>query len=141
MSDEVFEDIKITRLVVEDVTEPRNDGGRGSALYAVPFALTRQPPSEWAELFVESWNHPPRYTTMHRPGIATIRGATIVLDGTTMEEVEQFHRDTLLLAVGEANRQYREWMLSQAQRRAREQAQREEHRKQVDDASKRIKFD
>ena len=136
-----FEDIKITRVVVEEVTEPRNDGTRGSALYAVPFALSRQPPSEWAEMFVASWNHPPQFTTMHRPGIARIHGATVTLDGTTIQEVEQYHRDTLQLAVAEANRQYREWTHKQEQRRAREQAQREEHKKQLDDASKRIKFD
>jgi len=78
---------------------------------------------------------------MHRPGIASVSGATITLDGTNMEEVEQFHRDTLQLAVAEANRKYREWALNQEQRRAREESQREEHKKQVDNAAKRIKFE
>ena len=136
-----FEDIKITRVIVEDITEPRNDGTRGSALYAIPFALSRQPPSEWAELFIANWNHPPRFTTMHRPGIARIYGSIVTLNGTTIEEVEQYHRDTLHLAVAETNRQYREWRHNQEQLRAREQALREEHCKRVEDVSKRIKFD
>lgn len=34
-----FEDIKMTRVIVEDIAEPRNNGTRGSALYAIPFAL------------------------------------------------------------------------------------------------------
>lgn len=136
-----LEDVKITRVIVEDITEPRNDGTHGSALYAIPFALSRRPPSEWAELFIAIWNHPPRFTSMHRPGIASIHGATVTLNGTTVEEVERYHRDTLQLAVAEANRQYREWRHKQDQLRAREQALREEQRKRVEDASKRIKFD
>ncbi|MBI3246664.1 MAG: toll/interleukin-1 receptor domain-containing protein [Deltaproteobacteria bacterium] len=136
-----FEDIKIMRVIVEDITEPRNDGTRGSALYAIPFALSRRPPAEWAELFIANWNHPPRFTTMPRPGIARIYGTTVTLDGTTIEEVERYHRDTLQLAVAEANRQYREWRHKQEQLRAQEQAQHEEHQKRVEDISKRIRFD
>jgi hypothetical protein len=136
-----FEDIKITRVIVEDITEPRNDGTPGSALYSIPFALSRRPSSEWVQLFTENWNHPPRWTSMHRPGIATVSGATVVLNGTTIAEVERYHRDTLQLAISETNRQYREWRRKQEQRRAQEEAAREEHRKRIEDASKRIKFD
>jgi len=136
-----FEDIKITRVIVEDITEPRNDGTPGSALYSIPFALSRTPPTEWMQLFTENWNHPPRFTTMHRPGIANIYGSTVTLNGTTIEEVERYHRDTLQLSVAETNRQYRDWRGEQEQRRAREQAEQEQHRKRIEDASKRIKFD
>ena len=136
-----FEDIKITRVIVEDITEPRNDGTPGSALYSIPFALSRTPPTEWRQLFTENWNHPPSFTTAHRPGIVKIYGATVTLDGTTIEEVERYHRDTLQLAVAETNRQYRDWRREQEQRQAREEAMREQHRKRIEDASKRIKFD
>jgi len=105
-----FEDIKIMRVIVEDITEPRNDGTYGSALYSIPFALSRTPPAGWTH-------------------------------GTTIEEVERYHRDTLQLAVAETNRQYRDSGREQEQRQAREQAICEEHRKRIDDASKRIKFD
>ncbi len=136
-----FEDVKITRVIVEEITEPRNDGTAGSALYSIPFALSVRPPSEWEQLFIENWNHPPRWTSMHRPGIAGVHGAAVTLDGTTIDEVERYHRDTLQLAVAETNRQYRELRREQDQRRAREDALREEHRKRIEDASKRIKFD
>jgi hypothetical protein len=136
-----FEDIKITRVIVEDITAPRNDGTHGSALYSIPFALSRRPPSEWAQMFSGNWSHPPRFTNMHRPGIANVQGATITLNGTTIEEVERYHRDTLQSAVAETNEQYREWQRQQEQRRAREETLREEHRKRIEDASKRIKFD
>jgi len=135
------DEIRITRVIVEEITEPRNDGTAGSALYSIPFALSRRPPSEWAELFVENWNHPPRYTTMHRPGIARITGSTVVLSGTTIDEVERYHRDTLQLAVAKTNQQYREWKQRRDAQLARENAQREEHRKHLDDAAKRINFD
>ena len=35
--------IKITGVIVDEVTTPRMDGTRGSALYAVPFQLSRRP--------------------------------------------------------------------------------------------------
>jgi hypothetical protein len=136
-----FEDIKITRVIVEDITKPRNDGTQGSALYSIPFALSRRPPSEWVELFPSNWNHPPRFTSMHRPGIASVFGSTVTLNGTTIEEVERYHRDTLQLAVAETNRQYGDWRREQEQRHSREEALREQHRKRIEDASKRIKFD
>lgn len=136
-----FEDIKITRVIVEDITEPRKDGTHGSALYSIPFALSRTPPPEWRKLFIENWNHPPRFTTMHRPGIAKIYGAAVTLDGTSIEEVERYHRDTLQLVVVETNKQYRDWRRVEDGRKAREEAGREQRRKNLEDASKRIKFD
>src|SRR6266545_1231981 len=135
---EQFDDIKITRVIVEDITEPRNDGTRGSALYSIPFALSRRPPSEWSELFIQNWNHPPRFTSMHRPGIAEISGSTISLSGTTIEEVERYHRDTLQLAVDQTNKQYRDWKRRQDKQRAREKAESEEHYRRVNEAARRI---
>jgi hypothetical protein len=123
-------------VIIEEITEPRNDGTPGSALYSIPFALSSTPPSEWARLFAQNWDHPPRFTTMHRPGIATIQGATVVLDGTTIEEVERYHRDTLQSAIAETNRQYRE-----GRSRGGEQSARKKHRIRVEEVSKRIKFD
>ena len=136
-----FEDIKITRVVVEEITEPPNDGTPGSALYSIPFALSASPPSEWGDLFIENWNHPPQWTTMHRPGIASVYGSTIILDGTTIEEVERYHRDTLQGAVAKTNAQYREWRQREEQRLAREEEARDARRKRIEGASKRIKFD
>jgi hypothetical protein len=136
-----FEDIKITRVIVEEITEPRNDGTPGSALYSIPFALSVTPPSEWAELFTENWDHPSRFTTMHRPGIASIYGATVTLDGTTIDEVERHHRDTLQLAVAETNRQYRELRREQERSHAQAETVRREHQNRIEDSLKRIKFD
>ena len=138
---EEFRDIRIVRVVVEDITEPRNDGATGSALYSIPFALSCRPPYEWQELFINNWNHPPRFTTMHRPGIAEISGSTVALVGTTIEEVERYYRDTLQLVVEQTNQQYREWKVKQDEQQALASDRSEEHRRHVDEGAKRIKFD
>ncbi len=140
-SPEVAEDIKIKGIVVDEVTEPPMDGTRGSALYRIPFQLSRRPSAEWARLFVEVWNHPPRYTTMHRPGIASVEGDRIILDGTTVEEVEKYHRDTLILVVKTVNEAVAQY---EAERRRQDELRRqqsEEHRRLVEDTSKKISFD
>jgi hypothetical protein len=40
---------------------------------------------------------------MHRPGIASVSGDTVVLDGTTIEEVRDYHARTLSLVVARVN--------------------------------------
>ena len=136
-----YSDIKIMRVVTKEVTEPRNDGTPGSGLYAVPFELSDSPPAEWADVFVANWNSPPRYTSMHRPGIARLIRNRVVLDGTTMEEVEKYHKDTILLVLSETNKAYSEWLARSEQQRRRDEESSESHRKSVEDTAKRIKFD
>lgn len=136
-----FQDIKITGIIVEGITTPRNDDTPGSSLYSIPFSFSEQPPEEWADLFIANWNEPLNFTSMHRPGIAEIDGATVILNGTTIEEVEKYHRATLLLAVRSTNEEYRRRLLKQEQIQKQEQTRLEKHRQHVEDISKRIKFD
>jgi hypothetical protein len=135
------EPIRIIGVVVDEVTTPSNDGTRGSALYRIPFQLSRRPTHEWAERFISHWNHPPQRTTMHRPGIASLSGDKIYLDGTTMEEVEQYHRDTLKLAIQETNRETAEHEAQQRAAATRAREQREEHERAVREAAQRLRFD
>jgi hypothetical protein len=138
--DDGFVPIQIVGVVKEGVTKPRNDGTRGSGLYRVPLRLSRRPPAEWSAAFPEAWNHPPSWSTMHRPGIGSIQGDTIVLDGTTMEELEQHHVRTLRLVVDDLNKRYAE---AETQERARQAAQRrfdKSHRATVDDIADRLNF-
>lgn len=133
--------LKIIGIIADQVSAPRNDRTPGSALYRVPFRLSRRPSQYWAEAFVKAWNMPPQFTSMHRPGIARVTGNTIVLDGTTLEEVEKYHRDTLRLCVSEANR-VEESYLKQRERRANEAIQKEvKRREQIADAVSRIRFE
>ncbi len=134
------EPIRIVGIVVDEVGEPRNDGTRGSALYEVPFRLSRRPSSLWCELFLKSWDLPPRFTTMHRPHIASVAGDEIALNGTTIEEVRDYHRDTLILCVEEANRLEAEYLEREQKRRAREDASRAAYRKNVENVAGTIDF-
>ncbi len=97
--------IVIVGLLRDGITLPRDDGTAGSALYAVPFQLSREPSSLWIKVFTSTWDSPPRYTTMHRPGIVKIAGKKLVLDGTTIEEVEEYHWETLQLVIEKTNKQ------------------------------------
>jgi DNA-binding winged helix-turn-helix (wHTH) protein len=133
--------IKISRIVTEAITAPRNDGTRGSGLYAIPFQLSRRPSPEWARLFVETWARPPQWTTMHRPSIGKVSGDRIILDGTTIEEVEKYHRETLLVVIERVNQEIAE--LEARKRREAEAAlqRKQQHESTVNEMSKRIKFD
>jgi len=135
------EPIKIVRLITEEVSPPRLDGTPGSALYRVPFELSAAPPACWAIAFVEAWNHPQSFTSRHRPGIASVVGRKIVLDETTVEEVESHHKETLVAAVSQANIQVEQAQHAFDQRRAEVERREAEHRKQVADAAAKVKFD
>jgi len=136
-----FEPIKILGVLADEVGEPLNDGTRRSALYAVPFKLSRAPSSEWSDLFIQTWDHPPQYTTSHRPGIARVQGDRIVLTGTTIEEVKTVHRDTLKLVVDTVNTQIAQVVNS---RHAAEQAKadlQQKHKENVRRIADDMKFD
>ena len=128
-------------MVVDEVSTPRMDGTRGSALYRVPFQLSRRPSAEWAQVFVHAWNHPISFTTLHRPGIASVSIDKVILDGTTMGEVLDTHRDTLVLAVDVANREVEVWERQKFEREQEQLRQKQEHERQVRDAAEQIKFD
>lgn len=141
VSEAEFESIRVAGIVKERVGRPRNDGTPGSALYAVPLQLSRTPSATWSEFFRECWNHPPSFTTMHRPGIARVAGDTVVLDGTTIDEVERYHLDTVRLCVARANDEEIA-RLERARRRAeQDEAERQVHEAHVDEVADRLKFD
>ena len=133
-------EIQITGIIADQVGTPKNDGSRGSALYKIPFRLSKRPPHEWAEWFVHNWDHPSRFSTMHRPGIASVVGDTVILDGTTIEEVKDYHRDTLVLVVQETNKVYKELIEHKQKAIEREQDQVNLHKQKIDDITNQIKF-
>ena len=128
-------------VIVDEVTEPRLDGTRGSALYTVPLRLNREPSTLWSEIFVQSWNRPLSSTFLHSPGIASVRGATIVLDGTTLEEVREYHRDTLVQCVEVANSKESETLRQQNQANEMRRQRSEKHRTNVEAIASDISFD
>jgi hypothetical protein len=57
--------IRLIEIVANEVGTPRNNGTPGSALYRVPIRLSRSPSAEWSRCFVETWDNPPSFSTMH----------------------------------------------------------------------------
>ena len=135
------EPMRIMGVIVDEVTEPRLDGTKGSALYTVPLRLNRKPSTLWSELFVQTWNRPLSFTSMHRPGIASVRGAAIVLGGTTLEEIREYHRDTLVKCVEQANRKEAEILTQQLRANEIRRQRSEEHRTNVETIARDISFD
>jgi hypothetical protein len=133
--------IKIEGIVADEVSTPTLDGSRGSALYSIPFRLSRTPSSEWAQVFIETWNHPPSFTGMHRPGIARVVGNKVLLTRTTIEEVEKYHRATLLLAVEAANKAEAAIRDEHQRKREQEEEQKQKHQEKIQDAAKKLRFD
>lgn len=138
---DINDDIKIKGILIDEVPLPLNDGTRGSALYKIPFELNRRPDYEWIDLFINAWNRPPRFTSMHRPGIASVYGNKIILDGTDIEEVEKYHKDTLKLAVEIANNTLKEIKIRKRQKEEQEKQRLEAHKNKLGDISKQINFD
>lgn len=135
------EDIRILGIDADHVGRPRTDGTRGSGLYAVPLRLNRPPPARWAAVFRELWDHPPRFTTMHRPGIARISGDRLILDGTTVDEIERYHAETLRFVIPEVNRRASEQAAADDARHKRDEEQRRLHDQSVRDKAGRITFE
>jgi hypothetical protein len=135
------EPIRIKGIIVDEVTQPLMDGSKGSALYKIPFELNGRPSHEWTELFIRAFNFPPEFTQMHRPGIASVYGNKVFLYGTTIEEVDRYHKKTLKLAVDVANKALEDIKIQRKQREEQKKNQLEQHKKNIDDISKRITFD
>ena len=77
---------------------------------------------------------------MHRPGIASLTGDKVYLNGTTVEEVQKYHRDTLKLALEETNNLIADYLRTKHAEAERERAKREQHAQSVRDAAKDIRF-
>ena len=78
---------------------------------------------------------------MHRPGILSVQGDRLVLDGTTIEEIASTHRQTLELVLDQVNREIATAEEQQRQQHLQEQKCKDEHRRNVEEAAKRLRFD
>lgn len=133
--------LRIVGVIVDEVTEPVMDGSQGSALYTVPFRLSRRPSPLWSEIFVKNWDLPPRFTTMHRPGIARVVDSKIILDGTTIDEVKKYHKKTLSLCVSKANEEEASALERRRQSEERQLQKTAQHRATVEKIANELDFD
>ena len=74
---------------------------------------------------------------MHRPGIARVVYDKILLDGTTVEEVQNYHKEVLEAAIKHANtfekKHLREVELAEQRKKEKEEKLREDILSKVDD--------
>lgn len=134
------EPIKILGIITDEVTVPKMDGSRGCALYKIPFRLSKTPSSLWRDLFVSVWRSPPRFTSMHRFNIASVVGDKIILDGTTIEEVRDYHRETLIMCVEIANERENAILEQERIKKERENTRITKHYSYVNDIADEIEF-
>lgn len=132
--------IRVVGIDRDNVGTPRGDGTPGSALYLVPLVLSRTPDQLWAAAFTERWNNA-LFSSMHRPGIGSVRGDRILLDGTTVEEVADHHLATVRQTIDCANEVAATQRRRDAQAKQRRDAQFEQHAAEVDEAIRRMGFD
>jgi hypothetical protein len=78
---------------------------------------------------------------MHRSGICRVSGDTVVLDGTTMDELERYHLKTLRLALDVTNEPYAEYVRRMLDQERREREEKERHEREVDDIARRLRFE
>jgi hypothetical protein len=97
-----YEPITITGVIVEEVGDLRSDGFSENPVYDVPFRLSRAPSAEWGQHFLKAWHSVQPSQAVHQPGI-DVGSDRIILDGTTIDDVERYHVATLRRAVAEAN--------------------------------------
>lgn len=136
-----FEPLQIQGLITDQVGSPRNDGTRGSGLYRVPIRLSRALDSGEGQYLTQLWDRPPQFSTMHRPGIGSVVGDTFILDGTTVEEVRDYHARTLALIVERFNQEVPKLVEQQEARERRAQAEQDAHRQNVTDVADSIRFE
>lgn len=78
---------------------------------------------------------------MHRPGIARVEGDRIILDGTTIEEVERWHLRTLKLCVQQANQSVTRFIAEESERERSRNDSSKRHHKHIEEVARRLKFD
>lgn len=72
--------------------------------------------------------------------IASVYGDKIILDGTTIEEVRDYHRETLILCVDESNKKEKQIIEEQLRKEAIAQQRQNQHYDNVNSIAEDIKF-
>ncbi len=135
MDSSKYEPIRITNIIIEQVTEPQI----GARHYKIPLRLSRIPDSEWMRQFLRAWEELKGLASTQLPGVE-IGSDRIILDGTTIDDLEQFHIKVLKQALDEANRISRDKYekLHDSGDGKKELTQ---HHEYVAEIAKRIRFD
>jgi hypothetical protein len=135
MMSEDYVPIRITSVIVEQVGDP----SPGATHYEIPLQLSRPPEPEWVIYLLRAWDGQQHVAPTSRPGIE-VGADRIILDGTTIDDLEQYHMQPLERAIGEANQLASEVRGKSQQKASAEEVKRLIHREHVAAVAKRLKF-
>jgi hypothetical protein len=132
------EKLKAMDVVVEEVGQPLSDLSMGSGLYEVPIRLNRRPTAQEERLLLQAWNRP--RSTMHRPGAAKVYADRFVINAT-IEEVRDYHAETLKEVIERVNQLLELLAEKEATQRKAQTEEAEKHRAHVEEVAKDIHFE
>ena len=142
-ADGSFEPIKLARVLTNEVGFPgeSQDGSRN--VYSVVFQLSEEPSARWGDYLVHFWDRPqvPYSHGHHRPGMTSVVGNKVILEETTIDEVEGFHLPVLKAAVRMANDAEARSVVEDQRRAERRRLEEAEHRRHVSEVAKRLPLD
>jgi hypothetical protein len=127
-----FKDIRITGFDKWQVTQ-----GSTPELYNVPLMLSAEAPTEWAEIFGHEWGGL-LYTTKRE---AHVRGNTVVIYDTELDEVDQYHVPQLQAIVKRTNERYRRFLQKVEDEEVRRREARQKRQIELDDLERRLTFE
>ena len=129
------EPVRLTGVVIEAMHGPSDASLDGP--YDIPFQLSCVTSPEWEQEFLKAWD---RLSTKGQAVTASVGADQIILNSTTIDDVERFYLDTLKLAVAEANRATLEEREKVRHRAELEKQKKQERRRHITTVIQRLKF-
>ncbi len=124
-------EIKIVRVCTEDISNPTNYESKSPPRYIVPLELSRKPSDAWIEIFKHAWDTSHKIKLLHLNSYVSVSvyHGQIFLYNTTLDEVEEHHKEALKMCMDAASKGEKE-----------RQEKENEHREYVKVRAKEIKF-
>lgn len=126
------EPIRLTGIAVETMSWPSVDGP-----YDIPFRLSRGASPEWEQEFLKAWD---KLSTKGQAVTASVGADQIILNATTIDDVERVYLGALKLAVAEANRATMEEREKSRRRAELEEQKKQERRRHLMAVVQRLSF-
>jgi hypothetical protein len=130
------EPIRVTGIATEAIGDP--GGSPMDDSYDVPFRLSREASPRWEQEFLKAWD---RLSTRGQAVTASVGADQIILNATTIDDVERFYLSVLKRAVAEANRVTREEREKSQHLAEREEQKKQERRRHLMAVVERLNFE
>ncbi|MBI5402512.1 MAG: hypothetical protein HY959_03865 [Ignavibacteriae bacterium] len=134
-----MKEFKPVNIQITKIQEEKMSILKGSLLI-IPIGINSNPPHEWINFFIDYFNNPTSFTSHHRPGIANVIGNEIILNGTTVDEIEKCHRTTIIEAVNRANESYNTYKRAEIEKENQKEEAERRKLSEEQNKAKNIKF-